>query len=253
MATAFVPRGVAGVPSGKVTGLQLSARKTPKPEAPAVTGFAPPASPAQGAPAKELVFADDLSLTEIDAHRQAALASISAARGHFPGLVQLQEGERTGSLGKMIALLGPALGHLFAALTPAPTDDAATVATKKQLATVFDTLLGDKDQGKDPGVFEVELLVRRVTRIEAEQEIVAHLEATTKAFADDILNTGVMVVDPGLKAIEVARTIANTKPEFKSLLAPVTNALGEMTKAARAAQAKARAPKDAPPPASPKP
>jgi hypothetical protein len=235
----------------------LSARKPPKHESPAVpppaAAFIAPASPAQVGPSKDVVFADDLSLTEIDAHRRAALESISAAKGTFPGLVQLQEAERAGSLGKMIALLGPALHHLFSALTPAPTDDAATVATKKKLATVFDTLLGDKDQGKDPGLFEVDLLVRRVTRIEAEQEIVTKLEETKKAFSDDILNTGVMVVDPGLKAIEVARTIANTKPEFKSLLAPVTNALGEMTKAARAAQAKAKAPKDAPPGGTPKP
>ena len=49
------------------------------------------------------------------------------------------------------------------------------------------------------------------------------------------------MVEPGLKALDVARGIADSTAEFRSLLAPLTNSLSDMTKAARLAQAEARA------------
>ena len=77
---------------------------------------------------------------------------------------------------------------------------------QKKLAGVFNAALGDQDQGKDPGVFEVDLLVRRLTRIEAAQKIVTALDALRKLFADDMLNTGAMVVEPRLKVLEASPT-----------------------------------------------
>lgn len=192
-------------------------------------------------PANHVVIADDFTEEQIIQHRDAAIQHVVEAEAQWPGMVSLVGGERNGNLGKLIAQLDPALRGLFAALTPVPGEDAAKTASKKKLAAIFNAALGDQDHGKDPGVFEVELLVRRLSRIEAEQKIVDKLEAIRQVFADDILNTGAMVVEPGLKALGVARGIADSNPEFRSLLAPLTNALGDMTKAARQAQSEARA------------
>jgi hypothetical protein len=192
-------------------------------------------------PTDEVTIADDFTLALIATHLAATLQLLISAEAQWPGLVSLVSTERTGNLGKLIALLDPSLRALFEALTPAEGEAPGKTAAKKKLASVFNAALGDQDQGKDPAVFEVELLVRRLTRIEASQKIVAALDALRKLFADDILNTGAMVVEPGLKALEVARGIADSNDEFRSLLAPVTNSLGDMTKGARLAQAEARA------------
>jgi hypothetical protein len=192
-------------------------------------------------PVDEVTIADDFSLLLIATHLASTLQLIVSAEAQWPGLVSLVTAERTGNLGKLIALLDPSLRALFDALTPVEGEAPTTTAAKKKLASVFNAALGDQDQGKDPAVFEVELLVRRLTRIEASQKIVDALDALRKRFADDMLNTGAMVVQPGLKALEVARGIADSNAEFRSLLAPVTNSLGDMTKGARLAQAEARA------------
>jgi hypothetical protein len=192
-------------------------------------------------PTADVVIADDFTLPLIATHLASTLQLIVSAEAQWPGLVSLITTERTGNLGKLIALLDPSLRALFDALTPVQGEAPTTTASKKKLASVFNTALGDQDQGKDPAVFEVDLLVRRLTRIEASQKIVDALDALRKRFADDMLNTGAMVVEPGLKALEVARGIADSNAEFRSLMAPVTNSLGDMTKAARLAQAEARA------------
>ena len=192
------------------------------------------------APAVEVTIADDFTTDEIDEHLASTLQHFVAAEADWPGLVSLVSGDRTGNLGKLIAQLDTPLRALFAALTPVAGESAAKTASKKKLGAIFNAALGDQDHGADPGVFEVELLIRRITRIEAAEKIVAALDSLRKVFSDDILNTGTMVVQPGLKALEVARGIADSNDEFRSLLAPVTNSLGDMTKAARQAQAQAR-------------
>jgi hypothetical protein len=189
----------------------------------------------------DVTIADDFTSQQISEHLASTLQLIVSAEASWPGLVSLVGAERTGNLGKLITLLDPALRGLFEALTPVDGEAPAKTATKKKLAAVFDAALGNQDQGKDPGVFEVDLLVRRLTRIKASQQIVEALDALRKLFADDILNTGAMVVEPGLKALDVARGIADSNAEFRSLLAPLTNSLSEMTKSARQAQAEARA------------
>lgn len=191
-------------------------------------------------PAVDVTIADDFTTAQIAEHLASTLQCFVTAEASWPGLVSLVGADRSGNLGKLITLLDPSLRGLFEALTPAAGEAPGKTASKKKLAAIFNAALGDQDQGKDPGVFEVELLVRRLTRIEASQKIVDALDALRKRFADDILNTGAMVVEPGLKALEVARGVADSNDEFRSLLAPLTNSLSGMTKAARAAQADAR-------------
>lgn len=102
-----------------------------------------------------------------------------------------------------------------------------------ELANHFNAL-GDEDFGADPEKFEPELLERRMLRVEAEQKIQAALDDLQRHFADDVLHTGNQVMAPGLLALALASTLSATNKACKSLLAPVIDALREMTKAARA-------------------
>lgn len=193
---------------------------------------------ARGADAVRI--ADDLTPDEIADHLAITHRHLVEAEAQWPGLVSLPADDRNGNLGKLVAQLSPALRALFDALTPVPGEDPHTTKSKQKLLTVFNATVGDADRGHDPEVFEVALLATRLTRVEAEQAIVNKLEKMRKHFADDLLNTGEMVVGPGLQAIDVARTISSARPEFRSLLAPVLNALKDMTKDARAEQNRAR-------------
>ncbi len=112
------------------------------------------------------------------------------------------------------------------------------------LAKHFDAL-GDSDHGNDPEKFEPELLSRRIARVEHEQKIQAALNDLQRHFADDVLHTASTVMEPGLLALAMARMLAATNKGFKSTLAPVIDKLRDMTKAARAGAAEARAKKKA--------
>ena len=201
------------------------------------------APPKAEAPALEpsVIFADDYTAQQIAQQCDATLQLLVDVDAIWPGLVSLKEADRVGNVGKLIARLAPALRALFAALQPVAGEAAATTALKKKAAAIFDAALGDADQGQNPDVFEVDLMVRRLDRIEAQQKIVAKLAELQKKFADDIINTGELVVGPGLKATELAKSLATGNADFASLLAPVQNALGDLTKQARAALAASRA------------
>ncbi|MFT3765587.1 MAG: hypothetical protein QM820_08745 [Minicystis sp.] len=194
---------------------------------------------AKNAPSTEII-ADDFTPAQIADRRDRALQHLGAAGSFWPGLVRLPSGERTGNLGKLVARLSGPLHHLFDALTPRSEDDAETKKHKAELASIFDKMLGAQDRGKDDRRFEVELLLRRLDRIEAQQQIIEELDRLRARFADDALNTGEMVIAPGIQALEVARTAAASNPAFRSLLAPTLDALGEMTKKARRHQDAAR-------------
>jgi len=185
-------------------------------------------------------IADDYTNDEIDLHEEKTLGFIANADKEWVGMVKLPVSDKAGNVGKLLTRLGEPLGALFDALVPHEGDDPNKQAAKTRLAAVFDSMLGAQDRGKDPARFEVELLARRLRRAEAELRIAAALEEARQRFADDAMNTGEMVIEPGLRALEVARTAASTNPEFRSLLAPVLDKLGDMTKKARQYQDEAR-------------
>src|SRR5262249_10576070 len=133
---------------------------------------------------------------------------------------------------------------LLAAITPVPGEAPAKAASKAKLANILDTAFGDEDQGHDPKVFEVDLLVRRLDRIEAEQQIVAKLGELRKGLADDILNQGA----PGVQTLVGARRPDSGSAAFRPLLAPLSNALHGLTRAARTAEKDARGAAAKPPP-----
>ena len=173
---------------------------------------APDPGPALAAAAPATPVADDFTDQQIADHLAASLQLLTSLGAQWPGLVSLVGVEKVGNVGRLVGLLGAPLRELFAALTPVAGEDPARAATKVKLVAVFDAALGDADQGKDPSAFEVDLLARRLDRIEAEQKILAAIDALRATFADDVMNTGAMVIEPGLKALEMARSCRPATP-----------------------------------------
>ncbi|MFO0587012.1 MAG: hypothetical protein U0441_05725 [Polyangiaceae bacterium] len=198
------------------------------------------AAPAVKALSTDKKIADDYDADEIKEHSARALSAIQSVNAEWPGLVKLPASDKSGNLGKLVGQLGGPLKALFTALTPSDKDDHATRESKAKLATVFDAMMGKSDRGKDPLHFEVDLLLRRMERVQAELKIAEALKEARQRFVDDAMNTGEMVVEPGLRALEIARTAASSNEEFRSLLAPVLDGLSDMTKRARQYQEEAR-------------
>jgi hypothetical protein len=180
---------------------------------------------------------DDLSEAEIAARFTETTRHIEAIKALWPGLQRLEEVERTSSGGRNLSVFSPPLRQLFGILKVKGGKNA-------DLALHFDAL-GDEDHGEDPDKFEPDLLERRMVRVEHEQKVQAALEDLQRHFADDVLHTGNLVMGPGLLALAMARAMSATNKTFKSMLAPVIDALREMTKPARAGAAEARAKKKA--------
>ena len=168
---------------------------------------------------------DELAKNELDDRLAETLHHIDAIRQLWPGLVGLPDQARRTSSGRTLRTLAPALRALFGVLRPRD-------GREPPFAKLFD-VLGDEDDGADPERFEVELLARRIDRIEAEQKIQAELDALRRTIADDILSTGAKVVGPGTLALRLARSIANGNATHRATLAPVLNALSSLTQRAR--------------------
>jgi hypothetical protein len=180
---------------------------------------------------------DDLTEAELVTHFEKTMEHITSIKDLWSGLQRLEEIERTTSSGRNVGLFAHPLRLLFGVLKPKE-------GKRPEVASYFDAL-GDSDHGEDPEKFEPELLARRLTRVEHQQKIQVALDELQRHFADDTLHTGSLVMEPGLLALAMARTLSATNKAFKSTLAPVTDALREMTKRARAAAAEARAAKKA--------
>jgi hypothetical protein len=186
---------------------------------------------------------DDLTEEEIVARFNETIPHIAAIKALWPGLQRLEEVERMTSGGRNLNLFTHPLGVLFEIVKP--KDGKAT-----EIGPYFDAL-GDTDHGDDPAKFEPELLSRRMLRVEYEQKIQVALDDLQRHFGDDVLHTGTQVMEPGLLALAMARTLSATNKAFKSTLAPVIDALRAMTKRARAAAAQAREAKKAGAPKKP--
>ena len=180
---------------------------------------------------------DDLTEEELAARFTETTHHIDAIKALWPGLQRLEENERTTSGGRNLGVFTPSLRLLFQILEPVG-------GKQTELAKHFDAL-GDSDHGDDPEKFEPELLSRRIVRVEHEQKIQAALNDLQRHFADDVLHTASTVMEPGLLALAMARMLSATNKGFKSTLAPVIDKLRDMTKAARAGAAEARAKKKA--------
>jgi hypothetical protein len=176
---------------------------------------------------KQPVDIDQLSPAEIIKRQQETEAHIDAIRALWPGLEHLDEARRRTSPGKSLGFLSGPLSVLFGVLRQNPV-----------LAKAFD-VLGDQDDGEDPDHFEVDLLERRMTRAKAEEKIADALRDLARHMDDDALATGESVVVPGLRALELARTLSKGNAATRSLLNPVLDAFRQLTKRARKGKADA--------------
>lgn len=185
---------------------------------------------------------DALTDEEVERRTIETRKHLDAVRALWPGLKRLEEGERKKSKGKTALGMEEPLRALFAALILPPLTHKQETALEpdqrklrdqqQKLRATFDAL-GDQDGGVDPDRFEVELLARRLDRMAREQEIARELSDLSRHFGDDALHTGALVAGPGIVAIGLARELARANPAFRSLLAEMTDALRNMTKAAR--------------------
>ena len=169
---------------------------------------------------------DELTRDELDERVTETLRHLDAIRALWPGLVRLSTSERRSSMGRMLGQLAPQLRLLFEVLTAKQGEGAPAIAE------VFD-VLGAHDQGEDPTRFEADLLARRLDRVEAEQRVLAAVEDLGRHFGDDVLNTGEMVIGPGLLALELARSLSRSHAEHRAVLAPALDAFRDMTRNAR--------------------
>lgn len=178
---------------------------------------------------KAPVDIDQLTPDEIAARAQETESHLAAIRALWPGLERLDEARRRTSPGKSLGILGGPLSVLFGVLRQNPT-----------LAKAFD-VLGDQDEGEDPDRFEVDLLDRRLARARAQETIADALRDLARHMDDDALATAETVVVPGLRALELARTLSKGNASTRSLLYPVLDAFRQLTKSALKGKAKAAA------------
>lgn len=170
------------------------------------------------------IDADRLTREQLDARAEETARDIDKIKARWPGLKNLEKSERRRSPGRSLAVLATPLAALFTVLLKNP-----------QLSRLFD-VLGDQDEGEDPERFEVELLDLRLARARAEEKIADALHELGRNMDDDAIATAATVVIPGLRALELARTLSKGSAANRSLLAPALDAFREMTRRARKAR-----------------
>jgi hypothetical protein len=188
----------------------------------------------------EIKTIDDLDDAEFEKLYTDTVEQISMLESRWRGVVKLTEKARAKHHGKSIGTLIPALRTLFTAMLPNSHDDAETAKTRAKFAAAFD-VHGDMDAGKDPEHFEAPLLLRRMRRVIAQQDVTTKLDAFSRALGDDTLHTGEMVLNAGEHALNTARSIGESNAKYSSFLTGVFDELRKMTKAALARQAELRA------------
>jgi hypothetical protein len=174
---------------------------------------------------------DELSQDEVDAVFQQTMHHLDAIDALWPGLVNLDKAARRTSIGRNLALFGAAFRDLFGLLIKN--------GKETPLGQHFH-VLGQEDFGDDPTKFEPALLLRRLHRADLEQQVQDRLSKQARHFGDDAIFTGEHVVMPGLKALDLARSLARSNKDLRSALAPVLDAVSKLTQRARAGAEAAR-------------
>ncbi len=158
------------------------------------------------------------------------MAGVRSSRTHLieRALVKMRLSlESLDGLGTLDELRG--MGKLSA-------EQRAAHETRVKLCNVFDATLGEEDHGLRKDQFEAGLLAARLERVKAQYEIAEELKTLSKLFSDDALGLGSQVAGPGLLGVNLAKSLASGSAAFRSLLAPLLDALREMTRAARDAE-----------------
>lgn len=170
---------------------------------------------------------------DVEAQRKAqALALIVTLRAVWPELTQLTTAPRSRSTGRLLSHYEAPLRALFAA------------ASAPQFASTF-ALLKVADERGNMVNFDADRAIANLERALAVRSAAASLRALADEMDDDVLHHGSVVVDAGLVALEVARTLARYNPEFRALVGHGLDGFTAMTSAARRAASAEETP-DAP-------
>ena len=182
---------------------------------------------------------DQLSREQLDALFHDTVDQLAVLRNRWRGLVQLTDKQRENHPGRSLGTQIPALSALFTILQPNKHDNEDTAKTRAKLARQFDAF-GDKDGGVDPEVFEPELLDTRLHRIALQQKVADELGKLSRLMSDDVLHTSEILQIAGSSALDMVRTLSSGNATYSQMLAPVMNALRDLTKAARSKLAQLR-------------
>lgn len=181
------------------------------------------------------VALEEMSAEQLEALKATTLEQIASIRASWSGLVALSEKERRKHPGRVALVMETPFRTLFELLTPG--HDAGKSPDeqqqRQQLRGIFNSTLGAQDDGDDDERFESELLLQHLARMNAAYEVSEQLDELSRLFSDDALHTAGRVVSPGLKALDLARSVGRTNPTLKGLLAGLLDSLRQMTKAAR--------------------
>jgi len=162
-----------------------------------------------------------------DRHTQA-LARVAEVKALYPEARSLMDEERSRSLGRLVYRDATLYAQLF------DTIDGSSIRA------AFDAL-GAHDQGDDPSRFETDVLRARLQQVAGLSSVSKSLRELADLLDDEALQVGADTAVPALMALELARVLARNNAEFRGKIAPVLNALGAMTAAARQALAANRA------------
>lgn len=91
--------------------------------------------------------------------------------------------------------------------------------------------LADKDEGKDPGVFETDLVRERLQTAVALQRMLDRIDETRQAIADSLLYVSTLGKGPALAAYEIAKVHAQHDPADGKLVNPAVNLYSGIAKA----------------------
>ena len=188
--------------------------KTPPPAAPALV--AEPAPPTDGG------AVDEMPLAVLRANVAEAKGYVGKMRALVPGLFLLPDDERRHSDGRLRDGEEAAL-HSVLDVADAHPESFQVLAAK--------------DGGRDPKVFETQLLRERLERRALLAELAAELEPFALELADTLLVLGSLARQPTLAAYGIAKPLAEHDAEARSKLAKALSFYGGL--AERAAKSRA--------------
>ena len=149
-----------------------------------------------------------------------SLGYIQALSALWPDLVALTDDQRRASNGRLASRYVGALETLF------------TVASTPPYAPAF-ALLGNTEGKVDGGTFDPAALLDEIQGIAALRKVSIAVKKLDALIDDDLMHRGEKVVEPGLAALDLARSLARSNAHFRAKIATSLNEFKSMTARAR--------------------
>lgn len=149
-----------------------------------------------------------------------SIGYIQALSALWPDLVALTDDQRRASNGRLASRYVGALETLF------------TVASTPPYAPAF-ALLGNTEGKVDGGTFDPAALLDEIQGIAALRKVSIAVKKLDALIDDDLMHRGEKVVEPGLAALDLARSLARSNAHFRAKIATSLNEFKSMTARAR--------------------